>query len=445
MAKKKKLNKGQESENIEHGDEVKVITSKEEREGKLLKSPKQGVILIKLGSGYNIGIKKEDVLDIELIEKNSNNIGEVVDEKEELNKNKKNPKIDVIVTGGTISSRIDPSKGGVNSLTSPKELFKFYPEIFDIVQINKVKVPFMKASENMDYVDWKNLAKEIQESLGDKDVEGVIVTHGTDFLHYTSVALSFFLKNVNKPIVLTYSQRSTDRGSSDARLNLQCAARAAISDIAEVILVGHASVNDDFCYALKGTKCRKMHTSRRDAFKPINTRALAKVWPDSVDPILRYNVKSQECKKEDKGVEIDARYNDDVALVKFYPGMNPEFIDYLSNNYEGIVIEASGLGHIATREARKNLLPAIKKAIKNGLVVCMTSQTYYGKLGPQVYSLGRVLSDSGIIFLKDMLPETALVKLGYVLGHKSWKKSTDKIREKMLENMAGEINDRIEE
>jgi len=418
-----------EKEKVKSGDKVEIVKSGEKIEGTLIESYESGLILLKLNSGYNIGIKKEDVVEIVLKEKNKKK-----EEKVEIKENTQLPKIDVIATGGTICSRVDSETGGVKWLTSPEDLFGFYPEIFDIVNVKNVKVPFMKASENMDYLDWKKIAEEVQNSLNDKEVKGVIVTHGTDFLHYTSSALTFFLKNLNKPVVLTYSQRSSDRGSSDARLNLQCSARAAISDVAEVMLVGHANENDNFCYALKGNKARKMHTSKRDAFKSINSEHLAKVWPDKIETILDYNKRNKE------KVEIDTKFNDNVAILKFYPGMDPEILDFISRKYEGLVIELSGLGHLASEEARKNLLPALKKAIKNGLVVAATPQTIYGRLNPRVYSLGRKLNESGIIFLEDVSTETAFVKLGYVLGHKEWK---NKIKEKMLENISGEFNKRL--
>ena len=156
---------------------------------------------------------------------------------------------------------MDTKTGGVKWLIDSKELFNIYPEIFEIADI-RVKSPFMKASENMDYKDWIKMAKLVKKSLNDTQVKGVIISHGTDFLHYTASALSFMLNKLNKPVVLTYSQKSSDRGSSDSRLNLVCAAHAALSDIAEVLVVGHANINDEYCYALQGNKCRKMHSSR---------------------------------------------------------------------------------------------------------------------------------------------------------------------------------------
>ena len=413
------------------GNLVKIFTVREELEGTLIESHESGLVILKLKSGYNIGIKKEDITEIKVLPVKDKTIRK---DKRKLNENL--PKVDMIITGGTISSRVDYKTGGVSWLTNPEDLFNMYPEIFEICNIRKVKIPFMKASENMDSKDWQEIAKEVSESLNDKEVSGVIITHGTDFLHYTSAALSFFLGKLNKPVVLTYSQRSSDRASSDASLNLMCAARAAVSEIAEVMIVGHGTQDDNFCYAIRGTKVRKLHTSRRDAFKSVNSRPIARIFPDKIEVITGYN------KRNDNKIKLDVSFNEKIALIKFYPGMEPEIFDFLSQRYEGIILEVAALGHVAIDEARKNLLPAIKKAIDNGLIVCASAQTIFGRLNPRVYSPGRKLAQTGIIFLEDMLSETAYVKLGFVLGHKNWK---DKIKEKMLENLSGEMNQRLEE
>lgn len=419
-----------ESNGYESGDSVKVRTHKENFSGVLLESPESGIVLLKLSSGYNIGIKKEDIAEIELVKRRKD---EKIEAEKRIEKNL--PRVDIIITGGTISSKYDSKTGAVSSITEPSELLKYYPELFEIVNVRKIVVPFMKFSENMDSEDWKEIAKACEKSLNDSSVSGVILTHGTDFLHYTASALSFFLQNLNKPVVLTYAQRSADRASSDASLNLQCAARLAVSDIAEVMICGHSSMNDDFCYALPGTKTRKMHTSRRDAFKPINSAAIAKVFPDRVEFLSNHK------KKNSGKVKLDLSFDERVALVKFYPGMDAEVLESFSR-YSGLIIEFAGIGQIAGEGARKDLIPTIRKMIANGTVVCAAPQTIHGRLDPYVYSPGREFLRAGVIFLEDMLPETAYVKLGWVLAHRAWK---DKIQEKMLENFSGELNSRLEE
>jgi glutamyl-tRNA(Gln) amidotransferase subunit D len=420
--------------NIKSGQKVKLSTKKGDFECRILESPEKGILLIKLNSGYNIGIREEDILDLELIkEKESRK------KLEDVKIDKDLPNIALIVTGGTISSKLDYKTGGVKWLTDPKELLFYYPDVLKIANIVKIETPFMKASENMDFKDWKKISESVKKFLDDDEIEGVIVTHGTDFLHYTSSALAFSLRNLNKPVVLTYSQRSSDRASSDANLNLQCAARAAVSDIAEVMIVGHANTDDNYCYALPATKVRKMHTSRRDTFRPINSKPIAKIWPEKIEKILGYN------KKENKKVKLENNFKGNVALVKFYPGQDPKILDYyLENNYKGLVIEVSGLGHLIT-EGKNNWIPRIKKLIKKGVVVCAVPQTFYGRLHPFVYSAGRELEKSGMIFLEDMLPETAFVKLSWVLGNNKLNKSYNLIKQAMLKNYAREINNCLSE
>lgn len=421
--------------NVEVGDHVEVQMMKKEYPGVLLEAPKseKGVVLLKLDSGYNIGLNKKDILKINLIKKKK----KVKEEKSELKRDGEKPNIAMILTGGTISSSLDVETGGVKWLTSPETLFKFYPQMFKHVNLLKVEVPFMKASENMDFKDWKKIASVAEKLLNDKGIKGIIISHGTDTLHYTSAALSFFLRGVNKPVVLTYSQRSSDRASSDAALNLECAALAAISDIAEVMLVGHGSSSDDFCYAIPGAKVRKLHSSKRDAFKPVNSKPFAKISPDYIQELSKHKHRTSG------KIKLDNKFEEKVALLKFYPGQDPGILDYyVKNKYKGIVIEMTGLGHVASKDARKSWIKKLKEAQAKGLIICAVPQTIYGRLDPFVYSVGRELLDTGIIYLEDMLSETAFVKLGWVLGHEEWAKSKEVVKEKMLKNFAGEFGDR---
>jgi len=420
------------------GDKVKVELVKKDYEGILLESPQdeKGIILLKLNSGYNIGINKKDTLEVKLLKK-----GEDVKEKFELKRDNGKPNVAIIITGGTIASRLDPKTGGVKWLTNPENLFKFYPEMFEKVNVVKVEVPFMKGSEDMDFKDWKKLAKTTQKLLNDSNIKGVIITHGTDTLHYTSAALSFFLRDLNKPVVLTYSQRSIDRASSDANLNLQCSALAAISDIAEVMLVGHANSDDNFCYAMPGTKVRKLHSSRRDAFKVVNGKPFAKIDAENnkIEILSDYKIRPKKFGK----VKLDDKFEDKVAVIKIYPGQEPDILDYYQKKkYKGLILEMTGLGHAPTKGARNGWTKKLADVQKKGMIICAAAQTIYGRLDPLVYSNGRELLGTGIIYLEDMLSETAFVKLGWVLGHKEWK---NKVKEKMLENFAREFSDRLEE
>jgi len=420
--------------NANPGDKVEIHLTRKIYLGVLLESPEteKGIVLLKLDSGYNIGFNRKDVLEIKLIKK-----GFAKKEEVEIKKEGGKPNIAMIITGGTIAARLNPRKGGVDWLDTPESLFKFYPELFEKVNVLKVEIPFMKASEDMDFKDWQKIARVAEKLLNDKQIQGLIITHGTDFLHYTSSVLSFFLGKLNKPVVLTYSQRSIDRASSDANLNLNCSALAAISDIAEVMIVGHASTNDDFCYAMPGTKVRKMHTSKRDAFKVVNEIPFAKIYLDRIEPISDYNLRDNR-----KKVKVDLKFEEKIALIKIFPGQNPDILDfYLKKKYKGIVLEMSGLGHAPTKRARNGWTKKLKQVQDKGLIICAAAQTIYGRLDPLVYSNGRELLGTGIIYLEDMLAETALVKLGWVLAKTNKKAEVKKL---MLKNFAKELNDRLE-
>ena len=418
------------------GDYVEVALMQKEYKGTLLESPKneKGIVLLKLDSGYNIGIVKKEIRNITVLKRQ-----EKKEERVEIKRDNKKPNIAMIITGGTIAASLDSKTGGVSWLTSPEKLFRFYPKLFESVNVVKIEVPFMKASEDMDYKDWQKIAKTAEKLLNDENIKGIIITHGTDFLHYTSSALSFFLKNINKPVVLTYSQRSVDRASRDANLNLQCAAIAAASDIAEVMLIGHASSSDDFCYAMPGTKVRKLHSSRRDAFKIINSKPYATITLDGIERVSNYKLRN-------KGkVKADTKYEEKVALLKVYPGQDPSILDfYLKNGYKGIVLELSGLGHAPTKTSRKPWTKKLKEVQEKGMIVCAVTQCINGRVDPYVYSNGREILETGVIYLEDMLAETALVKLGWVLGHSDWNKEREVIVGKMLHSFAGEISNRLE-
>ena len=432
--------------NAKPGDYVEIELMKKIYPGVLLENPQneKGIILLKLDSGYNIGLNKKDISSIKIKKKFSER--KTLDKKVPINLKK--PSIAMIILGGTISARMNPRKGGVDWLSKPEELLKYYPEIFEKVNVKKIEVPFMKASEDMDFIDWKKIASVAKNLLNEKDIKGIVITQGTDFLHYTSSALSFFLKDLNKPVVITYSQKSSDRASSDANLNLQCAALAAITDMAEVMVVGHASINDDFCYAIPGTKTRKMHTSRRDAFKSVNAKPLAKIFRDKIEIISDYRVSNKKNK-----VSLDATFEPKVALVKIYPGQSPEILDfYAKENYRGLILELSGLGHLPTKRSRNSWIKKLKDVQKKGMIICAASQTIYGRLNPLVYSNGREIFETGVIYLEDMLSETAFVKLSWILGKRKTPKTKNEIgqfrkwvKEKMLENFSHELNDRLEE
>ncbi|MBD3263011.1 Glu-tRNA(Gln) amidotransferase subunit GatD [Candidatus Woesearchaeota archaeon] len=422
------------------GDKVKVKTKDKSYTGVVMPTPEladKDVLILKLANGYNIGIRITKDTQIK-------KIGEVKLKGLPEYKPKINPKlpnVSVISTGGTITSRVDYKTGAVYPLEKPEELLLSIPELIDIINIRQIKQPFTLLSEDMAPKQWQKIAEEAAILLNSDDV-GLIITHGTDTLHYTAAALSFMLKNVSKPIALVGGQRSSDRGSFDGALNLICAAHYCKSDLAGVSVVMHGESSDTFCYAHRGTKVRKLHTSVRNAFHTVNDIPLAKIFKDGKIKILNKNHKQ----RFDHHAEtiLDNKFEPKTALVKYHPGANPDILNhYIKNKYKGIVIEATGLGHVATQpiDKKDSWLPVIKKAVDKGIAVCFTPQTLYGRLQPHVYRTARLLQKAGVIYLQDMLPETAYVKLGWVLGHTT---KPDEVKKKMLTNIAGEINPKLQ-
>lgn len=416
------------------GDMIAVEKSGSTHRGILLPRPQiggePGSLLIKLDNGYNIGIKYGPQVTIEKLQG-----GRRLEAfpSHELVQNPDLPRISIVATGGTISSRLDYETGGVKWRMESGQIFYMAPEIQDIVRIGRVTTPFLVGSENMSAMHWRKMAQEVARELDD-GAEGVIVTHGTDLMHYSSAALSFMLRSLRKPVVFTGSQRSTDRGSTDASMNLLCSAVVAGScDLGEVTLVMHGTMEDTHCLIHRGTRVRKMHTSRRDAFRSINELPIGRVWPDG-----RVELRGGHTPRGEGEVNLDYVFEEKVALLKFYPGMEPEVMDFLvDRGYRGIMMEVTALGHLATDESQRNLLPSVERALEEGVVIAAAPQTLYGRTDPLVYSEGRKVWKLGVVYCGDMLPETAYVKLGWVLGHDVDQETAG---EMMVKNIAGEIS-----
>ncbi|MCD6575646.1 MAG: Glu-tRNA(Gln) amidotransferase subunit GatD [Nanoarchaeota archaeon] len=411
------------------GDLVEIVTKDKKYRGILMPKPeilKSNSIVIKLDSGYNVGIDKKKIKKIKVIKKAKPK----KEKKKKIKQNKKLPTVSILSTGGTISSKVDYTTGGTYASLTAEDFVELEPKLLKFANIRAKRI-LQLMSEDVNPDDWIKIAKEIYRELNKKDVTGVVVTHGTDTLHYTASILSFMFPKLSKPIVLVGAQRSTDRGSSDTFMNLICSVISATQNIGEVLVCMHATPNDDFCYLHRATKVRKMHTSRRDAFRSINQFPIAKVFPDGRIEIL------VDYKKPDEKTELDVKIDKKVALVYVYPGMDPKILDYYAKKkYHGIVLMGTGLGHVPTN-GKLSLIPKIKSMIKKGIAVCITSQCLYGRTHEFVYSNLRKLESVGAIFCEDMLPETAYTKLMFVLGKT---RKLEKVKELMQKNLRGEIN-----
>ena len=416
------------------GDRVKVIASDEIREGILMPNEETDSVVIKLDNGYNVGIDRKRVKEIKVIEKYKAK-EEIA--KKEARKDGKKPNITILHTGGTIASKVNYEVGGVIAKFSPEELMEMFPELNKIANFDSKLIEQM-FSEDMRFEHYRKIAGAVKKEV-QKNADGIIITHGTDSLGYSAAALAFMLENVNIPVLLVGAQRSSDRGSSDAAINLICAAEfIAKTDFAGVAICMHENTGDNSCAILPATKTRKLHTSRRDAFKPVNDTIIARIDYDTRK--IEFVKKNYE-KNSDKKLIVKDGFEEKVGLIKCHPNMFRQQFDFFKG-YKGLVIEGTGLGHAPVDPPNRlhiNVLDSIKSLIKSGTIVAMTSQCLFGSVHPHVYTAAINLANAGVIYCKDMLPETAFVKLAWLLGN--YKK--EEARELMAKNLRGEINERL--
>ena len=412
--------------NAELGDVIEVRKTKDVQTGILMPHhdfSDASIITLKLPNGYNVGIKVDQSTKAKVVSKRESK----GHKKPALPHDPAKKDVAVISTGGTIASYVDYRTGAVHPAISAEELIFSVPELLDLCNV-RAKVLYSILSENMKVAHWQGLARAAAAELNSGAV-GVIVPHGTDTLGFTSAALSFMLRNLTGPVICVGSQRSSDRPSSDAIMNLLAATRLCVeSDLGEVVVLMHGESADSFTLAHRGTKVRKMHSSRRDAFKSINTEPIARVEGPEMTFLAEYT-------KRSKGpVELKDKIDGNASMLHFYPGFEAEHFDLIAEKVKGIVVAGTGLGHVS-----EEIVGSIKRAVKNGVHVYITTQCLYGSVNLNVYSTGRDMIVAGAVSLGDMLPETAYVKLMWAMGQT---RDPEEIRKIMLTNIAGEFTSR---
>ena len=408
-----------------------VIDSRRGRfEGRILPRTESGDdkhIVIKIASGYNVGVAVDGITDVR---ETGYTVAHYKIPEKEFPFKKGQPFVKLLGTGGTIASRLDYRTGAVIPAFTPGELYGAVPELADICNLETEKL-FGVFSENMGAQEYVALAKAIARAV-DKGVDGIVVGHGTDTMHHTAAVLSFMVQNPPVPVVLVGSQRSSDRPSSDAALNLIHAVKAAAeSDIAEVTVCMFGPTSDLYGLLHRGTRVRKMHSSYRSTFRTIGDVPLATVDRECITPLRDDYAR----RRDDRKCVLNTAFEERVALIYYYPNMHPDVFDALVDlGYRGIVIAGTGLGHV-----NKPCYPALKRAEEAGVAVYMTVQTLWGYVHMDVYETGRDMQGLGVIPAQNMLPEVAYVKLCWALGQ------TDDLAEAkriMLTPVAGEITDR---
>jgi glutamyl-tRNA(Gln) amidotransferase subunit D len=417
-------------EGCEIGDEVEVERPDGSGFRGLLMSKTElsadNVIVIKLPNGYNVGVALDPSSRLTRIapgRRPAFTRPQTPPQRPDL------PRVRVIGTGGTIASRVDYRTGAVKPAISSEDLVSLVPELYEIAHV-EAEVLLSVYSEDLTVREWGLIAERVYRVVSE-GYAGVVLTHGTDTMHYTAAALSFALQRPPVPIVLVGAQRSSDRPSSDAATNLIAAVQtAAKAPFGAVVVAMHSWYSDDEIAIHRGTRVVKMHTSSRNAFRSVNASPLA-VYREGSLRILDNDYQP----RAGDGPLYAPGFSDRAALVKFYPSMGPEILEYLeSRGYGGVVIEGSGLGHVA-----RSWIPVIRHLADAGMFVGMCSQCRFGRTNMRVYNTGRDLLNAGVVQLEDMLPEVALVKLMWTL-HRA--RGLEEVRELMLRPIAGEIGGR---
>lgn len=341
------------------------------------------------------------------------------------------PRVRLLGTGGTIATRLEERTGTAMPAMTPADLCRSVPELTAICNLEGERL-YSLYSENMGPAEWIGIANACARAIDD-GVDGIVIAHGTDTMHHTAAALSFMLQKPPVPIVMVGSQRSSDRPSSDAALNLIYAAKtAAESDIAEVMVCMFGPTSDEYGLLHRGTRVRKMHASYRSTFRTIGDRSLGMVDTHGARP-MREDYHRRDPSRA--GYRVEAVFDDRVAIVYYYPGMKCDVIDALiEHGYRGIVIAGTGLGHV-----NHGVFPALARARDAGVAMYMTVQTLWGYTQMYVYPTGREIMSLGVVPAANMLTDVAYVKLGWALARHA---DPADVRRTMLTPLAGEITDR---
>lgn len=416
--------------NVHVWDNAEVETTRGHFSGKVLPRAENNDfkhIVLKLITGYNVGIDTDTITTMTGTPE-SQPVFKIPEKAFPYTEGL--PHVKLLGTGGTIASRLDYRTGAVIPAFSPGELYGAVPELADICNLETEKI-FAVFSENMGPEQYIALAKKIGEEI-QNGIEGIVIGHGTDTLHHTGAALTFMCQNLPVPVVLVGSQRSSDRPSSDAALNLMHAMTAAgHGDIAEVLVCMFGPTSDDYGFLHKGTRVRKMHSSYRSTFRTIGDTPIATVTRQGVLPIH----KNYNHRRKDHDVKIIPTFDDRVAMLYYYPGMKPDMLySIIDNGYKGVVWVGTGLGHI-----NKNMYPAVERAQAEGVHQYMTLQTIWGYVDMFVYDTGRDMMARGIIPAGNMLPEVAYIKLGWALGQTH---DPEEVKKLMLTPINDEITER---
>jgi len=334
---------------------------------------------------------------------------------------KQKPKVLVIGTGGAISAK--PVKGkwvyGEIPIQELISTTKRISEHFDVTATNV----FRMDSSDMKPENWLTLANTIYYKMNEYD--GIVVTIGTDTLAYAATAISFLIQNNNIPIVFTGSKIDSTQLKSDARINLRDAITVAgLSDIAETVIVFNGRI-------MRANRAKKVNASEIGAFRSFENPELGKI-----EQFI--HLKGEYRKRSKSKPALYNKLENLVATIKIYPGFDGNRVRSLVDYpVKGLVLEGFGLGNIPLLD--NELKEGIKYANKKNVPIVIASNCELGEYWQYIYEaeIGTRLKGMKVIPVYDMLPETAYVKLMWVLGQAQ---DFEEIKKMMQRPYCGEVS-----
>lgn len=405
-------------------------------EGRVLPDAAPRHVTLKLDNGYNVSVRHEDVVTCEDLGPVRPQI--IAQEAPASVVDGALAKIRIIHTGGTIASKVDYATGAVVARSEPEELLASIPELADVANLEAVKMGNM-FSDDIRPQHWNSMAEAVAQAFDD-GCRGVVIAHGTDTLHFTAAALSFAFAGqggrLPGPVVMVGSQRSSDRGSTDATENLLAAVHWAANGPApngqdgdNVVIVMHEGQSDGRMAVHSGLGVRKLHSSRRDAFQSVNAEALATIEasPDGLTHKLSASYAAVlETDMKRPVTSKPALYEVGQRLGQFVAGpwLHGEHIEaVIATGVQGVVIHGTGLGHLPIDDpmgdAPENSLlwRTLTRCMNRNLPVLVVNQCIHGPVDMNVYAKGRKQREMGLLgHGVNGTPEAMIVKLHWCLS-----------------------------
>ena len=437
---------------------VTTLNGEATHEGLVLPPSAPKHISLKLDNGYNVNYPQDSIVSWESVASNQPVAST------ELHTPKASddlPRVRLIHTGGTIASKVDYATGAVDARFEPEEMLDAIPELASIARLEAVKIGNM-FSDDIRPQHWNIISEACAAAFAD-GCRGVVISHGTDTMHITASAIGFAFAGKGEtppgPIAMVGSQRSSDRGSSDATENLLAAVHWAAygpqptGDAGDAcVVVMHDTQSDGTMAIHSGFAVRKMHSSRRDAFQAVNGQPLARIsimtngYETQLTP--DYERRRSESQTREK-TSRPSMFETGQRIAQFVAGpwLHAEHIEAIvATGVQGVVIHGTGLGHLPIDDPQKDapenvqLWRVLTRCMNRELPVVIVNQCINGPVDMNVYSKGRKQIDIGILGHGiSSTPEAITVKTHWCLSQGM------ELKDALARNLCGEHRDNLYE